>query len=528
MRMWMLALFSAASLFADARVTVEVIHAITRAPLEAVTLDFIFHGDLMRESARAITDAHGKAEVSLSPGMYVLAAERADFGYVQYMPLVNGWVREIVITPDSKSEAITFLLAPPARISGTVRDEWGNPITNLQVQLYQPDWSEGRLHLTLAGNTSTDDRGIYKLHHVPTGNYIFCAQSTSNNTRMVPAFGTYDFSAPPQPRFYARTCIPSSEPDPSRTIHVNSGDVSSFDLILKSTPGIDIQGQMSEQVSGGVELRYRNSPEIFGLSTGSNATGKFSFSGVPAGQYRLSAQADVKVDGVVEHRYASFDLDATGANITDLQLKLDRRATVELAFDEESAGLASKVTNVYLINPMHPNGEMTFLTASKAVEARPGETWLHHSTSGNVCITGATLNEKEIFRQKFSLENGVPYRLTLRVSTHCAPPTEVRAISNGKPAAFSKIAFLLSGTPQSPGFTYIALANPEGKFTFTGVAPGRYLAWAWLDTTILENNPRPYVGPADLASVESQATVLDLAEETSAKVEIPILNQPQQ
>lgn len=293
--------------------------------------------------------------------------------------------------------------------------------------------------------------------------------------------------------------------------------------MLESEPGIAVRGRLSEPANTTVSLRRRaNGFWAFHTSTNS---GNFSFRGVPPGEYRLEAHASVHTGETWEQRYASLDIDASGADIADLLLTLERRPTVELTFDEESPGLARNVTNIALI---HAGGESMGLATAKSTEVRPGENWLYHTTSDNVCIVGALLDGQPVFRQKFVVASGVSHRLVVRVSNRCSPPLEVQAVSNGKPVPFAKIVFLLSGTLSSPGFVYTVIANPEGKFKLRGVGPGRYLAWAWVDNTVLENDPRAYVGPSDLASVEAQATVLDLVEENAFPVEIPILNPPRQ
>jgi hypothetical protein len=523
MRLWILASLTAVSLFADARITVEVIYDGTRAPLEGVTLRFFAASDQTSFEILALTDSHGRAEVKLKPGQYILEGNRNDLGLIYYMPLVDNWVREVVVRPDDESQSITFLVSPLTTLTGTIRDETGNPMANVMVQLHEPKWSDGRLSLTPTFSNVTDDRGVYTIH-IRSGNYVLCAQPQSTEPRPVPVLGLFDFAAPPPSLFYGRTCIPTSEPDADGMIHLNPGDTVSSDLVLQSSRGVDIHGRLSASVFTNVSLVRRKVASGQRFYAYSNS-GEFIFHGIPHGEYRMEAQASIQVGQATEQRYASLDIDASGASIEVPEFKLEKRPTVQLSFEEESSGLAQNITEITLINAIR---EFVPLAPGQPTEARSGEMWLRHTTSGNVCITGVALDDKSVFRQKFFLTAGSSHRLVVRLSRRCISPLDIQVSSNGDPVPFPKIVFLLSGTVQSPAYVYETVADPEGKFTLTGIAPGRYLAWAWSDTTLLKNDPHPYVGPTDLASVGAKATVLDVTEDKGPTIKIPILNPPRQ
>lgn len=519
MRLWMLVLFSAMPLFADARITVSVIHAKTRAPLDGVAL--IFQKSVEEAPATSTTDAFGRAEVQLKPGSYVLWANRTDFGSIRYMPIFDLWVNAIVVR-DDEPQTITFPVFVPARIRGVVRDELGNPLASACVQRSGPRWIEGRIGFGFGGCTLADEEGRYTLDVEP-GNYVLCALPNSGQIKPVPVMGEYDFSAPPPTRVYRRTCFPTIQPDASRTIHVEAGDLISYDLVVQSVPGGNIRGRLSEPLRTSIILRDRTRGGQDSQSV-SNEFGEFQFHGIPVGEYRLELQAGLSIGEAYKDRYASLDLNFTGADISDLELVLERRPTVNLAFDEESPGIAKGVRYVSLANG---HGDFFELLPPRPFDERKsGNWWLRHGTSDKVCITDARLDGKPVFRQAIPLANGGTSELVLRVSEHCAGPAEVRTMSNGNPVALARVVFLLSGTPETPGHIFTAATDAEAKFTLKGVAAGRYLAWAWLDKSLLEGDPNAYVGPPDLASVAELATVLDLTEENAVNVEIPILNSP--
>ncbi len=78
---------------------------------------------------------------------------------------------------------------------------------------------------------------------------------------------------------------------------------------------------------------------------------------------------------------------------------------------------------------------------------------------------------------------------------------------------------LLRGTPENPGDSWSGFTDPDGGFELSDIAAGRYLIWAWQD-----DDSGPSVGPLDLAAVALLATVVEVTEGDTAKLEIGILN----
>jgi len=113
----------------------------------------------------------------LSAGKYDLMAS-AD-GYPE-----QGWnareqyVTAVVAGAAKDSEHVVFGLKREAGISGTVRDEAGEPVREAQVGVFRKAWVNGAERVEMGAFGQTDDRGRYEIRKLPPGQY-FVAVSAS-------------------------------------------------------------------------------------------------------------------------------------------------------------------------------------------------------------------------------------------------------------------------------------------------------------------------------------------------------------
>jgi 5-hydroxyisourate hydrolase-like protein (transthyretin family) len=81
----------------------------------------------------------------LEAGEYVLGASRLDFGTIFWGQLPDtGWFETIDVGPSDEDKDVVFRLVPPGVVTGTVRDESGDPIVGATVALLRREWSDGR------------------------------------------------------------------------------------------------------------------------------------------------------------------------------------------------------------------------------------------------------------------------------------------------------------------------------------------------------------------------------------------------
>jgi hypothetical protein len=508
--------------------TVHVMDAVTGEPRHEVEL-FLQDVKLHDVAGPAKPDLLGNAEFRISPGSYVLRAQGAAFT-VYHGQLPDGLVQTISIAPEDKAKSVTFPVASPGSLSGYVRDEWGDPIQNVQVHLIRAYWRDGALVFGLAMGAQTDHRGYYRIASIKPGAYVLCGLPSPN--LRAPETGPVDFAQPGRQRYYQRACAPaepvSSTPTPAAVLRISAGQHASVDLGLIASPTVMVKGRISGDFES-VNLRLVSIsllPDV-GLAQSSNVQNhqpEFTFSSVAPGRYRLEATGQRKLEkGGFETLLADMPVDVGGTDLEGLDVAPQPAAAIELRFHETEPGLAAAVTALGLLPAMHLGPLVFAQQGSDKVRRfqalREGAYWLYTRTTGEkkVCITGAQLGDRDVFRQPVILTAGMNAQLTLTLSSHCAIISG-RAVWNGQPAPGARIVVLLRGTPENPGDSWSGFKDPEGGFELSDIAAGSYAIWAWQD-----DDSGLSVGPPDLASVARLATVVTVKEGDTAKSEIRIL-----
>ncbi len=78
----------------------------------------------------------------------------------------------IVVGPGIDSEHITFVLSPPASISGTVIDEEGEPVRNARVLLFHKGVFSGKSEITMRQQVDTGSSGNFHFGSLRAGTYF--------------------------------------------------------------------------------------------------------------------------------------------------------------------------------------------------------------------------------------------------------------------------------------------------------------------------------------------------------------------
>jgi len=77
----------------------------------------------------------------------------------------------IAAGPGQDSEHLRFSLSPSAVLTGTVTDQWNDPVRDAKVILFEQSWSAGSRSLHVVNRTTTNDLGHYRFAHLLPGNY---------------------------------------------------------------------------------------------------------------------------------------------------------------------------------------------------------------------------------------------------------------------------------------------------------------------------------------------------------------------
>ncbi|MFA4836165.1 MAG: carboxypeptidase regulatory-like domain-containing protein, partial [Dehalococcoidia bacterium] len=296
------------------------------------------------------------------------------------------------VTAPNNTPNINFTLELGGTITGTVRDEHGNPINNIHV--YATDYSSNAW--TAGINTGTD--GTYSLV-VPTGSY---------------RVGTCAFKCSGLPyvdEFYNnRYAYNLADPVPATVGQVTPN----INFTLEQGGNItgvvrDAQGNPIPNVNISVN-DYQTNEGRGGAITGQD--GSFTIGGLPAGSYRLRANAPSPY--VSKYYISTFDYNAatavpvTASNTTSIDITLERGGTIRghvYKADGQTpipgvwVTATDSASNAWITNAQtSPDGSYTLVL--------PSGTYLVQTSSGG-CDSGA-MYIGEYYNNTYNYHNATP------------------------------------------------------------------------------------------------------------------------
>ena len=159
-----------------AKIAGRVVAAETGAPIRRAQINL--NSQDARVSRAIATDSAGHFEITgLPAGRYRLRVSKAGF-----VPLEYGQARAfeagkpLDITDGQELDKIDFSLPRGSVITGRITDEYGDPLTDVQVQALRYQFVNGERQLVNAGRTErTNDLGEYRLFGLMPGEYVIHA-----------------------------------------------------------------------------------------------------------------------------------------------------------------------------------------------------------------------------------------------------------------------------------------------------------------------------------------------------------------
>ena len=276
---------------------------------------------------RQLTDERGRFAFTGLPGDTQYSLASSKFGYLD-----GGYgrdtrptdpLRQIPLTENAWVSNIRVPLWKPGIISGTVRDESGEPVAGIFVRAFVQLRVYGRTELASGPLAITDDRGEYRFPGLAAGRYIVQVPSvqatvpagtTLFGSRSAPSdaivindthrlvVSRYPLPPPPvngrqmaYPVMFHRATSVLAE---AEVIDLNyADDRSNIDITLAPVPTTRVTGTVIGPVESLVSLTLRMLPVGmenigFGAEVATalvGADGSFMFLNVPAGNYVIDA-----------------------------------------------------------------------------------------------------------------------------------------------------------------------------------------------------------------------------------------------
>ena len=298
-----------------------VVSATTGTPL-AQTRVTLTDTNNSRNVASLLTGEDGRfAFRRLGPGKYSLQGSRRGYLTSGYQQHEQFW-SALVTGEKLETQNLVLRLMPAAVLSGKVLDEAGEPVRGAEVKLYMEQRANGMTRVMPAGNTPTNDLGVFEFFSLSPGKY-FAAVSAK------PWYAVHPPSAPPGSTVSAPVLVdkpldvayPSTyyggttSSDDASPILIKGGDREEIEISLAPVESLHLlfhvpeEGQQQGFQAPVLEKRVFDSVDYVPIE-GVNpvSPGVMELTGVPAGKYtvRIPAaqgqaakftEADIRNDG---------------------------------------------------------------------------------------------------------------------------------------------------------------------------------------------------------------------------------------
>jgi protocatechuate 3,4-dioxygenase beta subunit len=317
---------------------VVVLDDASSAPLRKVRVSV--RSAELRNERTAMTDDEGRFTIPwLAPGQYNVTATKSAYltGFHGARRPGRGPGTTVAVTAGQTITGVSIRMARGGVITGTVVDQFGQPLPQARLRLMQFQYRDGeRLSVTVGGSGTmmTDDRGVYRVYGLMPGSYtvgIAPPSAATAETRLLSddemraaiadlkrpspaptpatdASGRRSIPpAPPGPLpvaplsgraiafatvYYPGTVI---EPDAAPIVVTAGQETSSVDFAMQMVPTSRVEGSVVLP-DGSVPSRVQMSLWSWMGSGGSSTSvmvmpdGKFQARGIAPGRYALVAQ----------------------------------------------------------------------------------------------------------------------------------------------------------------------------------------------------------------------------------------------
>lgn len=489
MRMLALLVLAAADLAAQSGGAVSgcVVSSTHGEPIAGATVTLRATAGDPGETYIAKTDGNGCFSMNgVAPGAY--EARPSKTGFEQRLPGHAEELPSVSIAAGKPAAPIQLTLIPDGVIAGAVIDSTGDPVRQANVELQQSGYLNGKKQLRSVRSARADDRGQYRVFHIPPGKYRLRASPAANNRPQFRSFNGPVAAAAEQDSGLADAWYPGA----ADAAHAGEIEVA---------PGAEIDGidlHLSEQRLYSIRGRILSSADArAGMNVFAQAIGnpgrplptrfdgkQYEISGVAPGSYAVIGQQFPGLNSSnAERQYAHQVVEVVNRDVEGVDLAFEPGANIKGVVKAEGTADLQNMN----VNLMPLDSASSLFSAGGRVDA-----------DGVFKIqTAPGIYRAQVFGQGIYLkslavgkENVPDFKvdtahltgdLTLVVANDYGKIDGTVMDESGKPVSNATV-ILQPAHPRDGSVSGIpSLTNANGKFNLPSIIPGDYRAFAWVD-----------------------------------------------
>ena len=507
-------------------------------PLKKVLVQVVAEDQKQGGNYTASTDADGHFRVeNVVPGRYRIFLERTGFVGINERGLKSE--TNVFTVPAGQSvEDLLFRMMATAVISGRVTDEDGDPISGVSVVAQKK--KAGKATRESVGSGTTNDLGEYRLSGLFPAQYWIVAMPPPDfrdyerpQEKSPPA----DYKSDTQPDTrYVTTFYPGTyDSSQASAVALKAGDEMPVNLTLVPARTYRVRG-----IVAGVPLGQKAVVELLSKSgdivrsSEAGVDGQFEVTGVGPGSYVLTASAESNLQPLMAHQ----EINIVAADVDGMKLAPLPSFTLSghLRIEGGVAGDLSQYS-VNLGRPQSSDDPDAFffqeLFGTNAPVDRLGNFEWKNVNPGNYIVqllgTGAQSNFylKSVTLGGRDIATGFtasgPATLDVAVSTkggavEGAVVEKEKDVDNVHPVPNATVVAVPEEKYRKlPDHFGLGSSDQRGRFIIRGLAPGRYMLFAWQD---LEEGV--WRDPDFLKSQEANGTAVKVEEGSHQTVELKL------
>ncbi|HEX4997463.1 MAG TPA: carboxypeptidase regulatory-like domain-containing protein [Terriglobia bacterium] len=505
----------------------------------------------------ATTDEQGRFQFdNIEPGRYTLRAARNQFVRQDYGQRGRNELGTLIVV--ERGEQVTGIvlrlyLAPT--ISGRVTDPLGQPMAAATIAAYRLEYGPSGRSLTLAKATLSDDRGEYRLFWLTPGDYYLVAGYGAQVSKPLAENVSLTPNLPEEDQAYTVVYYPgTTNIRDAEIIRLSAGLDSFRDVHFMETQRYTIRGRVVDAstyraVSGASVFLLLGSGHTGGREPDpirADSDGRFTINGAAAGTYILYATAEPTPQALGGNRNVLGPRLFSELHRINLTEDLDGivipmappvEITGRVRFEGILADREGPIDGVRSLREL--DGVVVTLTRKDGgvgdprssalsadgsftiLEVPPGTYTVSAPVPLGFYIKGIRYSGRDALSAGLTIRNVDPRSGSLDIVFGPGSSIDGRILDRGNAVAGAQIVLVPDprwDTARSPDRFKITATDTTGSFYLRGIAPGRYLAFAFEE---LEN--RFYFDPEFLNRFGVRGVPVQLEENGIARPDLTLI-----